>query len=210
VLVVVEHLEPCVSPWLLSEYSYLVEVFGKDVIFTNVRSRKARELLRSLGAEVKEMSVVELVRRGVIPRPLVLDLKAAEELKPAEVRNFDAVIIGGIMGEHPPRGRTFREITLKLPRNTVSRNLGKYQLTIAGAAYVLRKVAEGVELKHLDIRFGLKFSIKLGDYETVIELPYAFPYEGGRPVLPRNYLEVVAKRSLLFEQSYQCLDESED
>ena len=208
-LVVVEHLEPCVSPWLLSEYSYVVEVFGKGVLFTNVRSRRARELLKGLGAEVEEASVVELVRRGAVSRPLVLDPRAPEELRPTDVRDSDAVIIGGIMGEHPPRGRTFREITLKLPRGTASRNLGRYQLTIAGAAYVLRKVAEGVELKQLDIRFGLKFSIKLGDYEAVVELPYAFPYEGGRPVLPRNYLEVVAMRSLLFEQGYRCLDEVE-
>ncbi len=208
-LVVVEHLEPCISPWLLSEYSYVVEVFGRNTLFTNVRSKKARELLRNLGAEVEERSVVELVRNGIIANPLILDPRAAEELRPTDTYSSDAVIIGGIMGEHPPRGRTFREVTSKLPRNATARNLGKYQLTIAGVAYVLRMIAGGMELKHLDIRFGLKFTIKLGSYEAVVELPYAFPYESGKPVLPRNYLETVAMRSLLFKYSHRCLDEVE-
>jgi ribosome biogenesis SPOUT family RNA methylase Rps3 len=207
VLVIVEHLEPCISPWLLSEYSYVVELFEGGVLFTNVKSRRARELLEGLGARVEERSVVELVREGAILKPLVLDPKAPQELKPIDVRDSDAVVIGGIMGEHPPRGRTFKEITAKLTGNVKSRNLGRYQLTIAGAAYVLRKVAEGVELGSLDIRFGLRFTARLGDYEVEIELPYAFPYEGGRPVLPRNYLEVISMRSLLFEQDLKCLDE---
>jgi ribosome biogenesis SPOUT family RNA methylase Rps3 len=210
VLVIVEHLERCISPWLLSEYSYVVEIFGRDALFTNVRSRRAREILEDLGARVEERGVVELVRSGAILRPLVLDPKAPQELRPIDIYNFDAVIIGGIMGEHPPRGRTFREIVAKLPSNTVSRNLGRYQLTIAGAAYVLRKVAEGRELGQLDIRFGLRFTVKLGNYEVEIELPYAFPYEDGRPVLPRNYLEVISARSLLFEQGYRCLDKPEE
>ncbi|MEM1935751.1 MAG: hypothetical protein QXD14_03410, partial [Sulfolobales archaeon] len=137
--------------------------------------------------------------------PIVLDPKARETLTPEDLMSADSVIIGGIMGEHPPRGRTFREITSKLTSKAKARNLGKLQLTIAGAAYVLKKMLEGVRLESLDIRFGLKLVVQVGRYEVTIELPYAFPYEEGKVVLPENYLEVIARRSLVYESKPTCL-----
>ena len=204
--VVVEHLEECLSPWLVSEYSYVVKLFGDRVLFTNVKQPESRRVLASLGARVTESSVVELVSTGRLRRPVVLDPRAPEALRPEELVGADSAVIGGIMGDHPPRGRTYREITSKLlPMGAVARNLGKHQLTIAGAAHVLKRVEEGARLESLDIRFGLSFSITLGSYELTIELPYAFPYEGGRPVLPEGYLEVVAKRSLIYELEPACV-----
>lgn len=208
--VVVEHLEECLSPWLLSEYSYVVKLFGGRALFTNVRSPRSRRTLASLGARVEEASVVELVRAGRLGRPVVLDPRAPEALEPGDLAGVGAVVIGGIMGDHPPRGRTYREITSRLlPLGAVARNLGRHQLTIAGAAYVLKRVEEGARLESLDIRFGLSFSVQLGGYELTIELPYAFPYEGGRPVLPEGYLEVVARRSLVYESRPTCLQGEE-
>lgn len=204
----IEHLEECLSPWMMSEYGYVIKLFkegGSRVLFTNVRSQRAQEVLREMGADATESSVVDLVSRGLLRCPLVLDPRAGETLKPEDLSKADAVIIGGIMGEHPPRGRTFREITSKLIPKATARNLGKHQLTIAGAAHVLKRIAEGVRLESLDIRFGLRFTISVGGYEVTIELPYAFPYEGGKPVLPENYLEIVAKRSLAYESTLACV-----
>lgn len=196
------------SPWMMSEYGYVIKLFkngGSSVLFTNVKSQRAREVLREMGADVTESSVADLVIRGLLRCPLVLDPKAGEPLRPEDLAKTDSVIIGGIMGEHPPKGRTFREITSRLTPRAMARNLGRYQLTIAGAAYVLKRVAEGARLESLDIRFGLKFTISVGGYEVIIELPYAFPYEGGKPVLPENYLEVVARRSLAYESTLECV-----
>ncbi|MCS7099550.1 MAG: hypothetical protein RMH84_04465, partial [Sulfolobales archaeon] len=135
-LVVVEHLEECLSPWLASEYGYVVRLFGGRTLFTNVKQPQTREAIGRLGARTTDLSVVDLVLASEIRRPLVLDPRAREALKPEDLEGVDAVVIGGIMGEHPPRGRTSREITSKLARRALARNLGRYQLTIAGAAYV--------------------------------------------------------------------------
>ncbi|MCX8184650.1 MAG: SAM-dependent methyltransferase [Sulfolobales archaeon] len=205
--VVVEHLEECLSPWLMSEYSYVVKLFGEKVVFTNVRSSQIRDALRRLGASTTELSIVDLVTVGEVVNPIVLDPKARETLQPEDLEKADAVVIGGIMGEHPPRGRTYREITSRLAQRALSRNIGKYQLTIAGAAYVLKRVSEGYRLELLDIRFGLRFTTTVGGYEITVELPYAFPYEGAKPVLPEDYLEIIARKSLLYESKPACVEE---
>ncbi|MEM1623471.1 MAG: SAM-dependent methyltransferase [Sulfolobales archaeon] len=201
----IEHLEECLSPWLMCEYSYVVKLFKNSVLFTNVKSLRTRNALKELGADVVEVSVIDLVANDSLRHPIVLDPKARETLTPEDLMSADSVIIGGIMGEHPPRGRTFREITSKLTSKAKARNLGKLQLTIAGAAYVLKKMLEGVRLESLDIRFGLKLVVQVGRYEVTIELPYAFPYEEGKVVLPENYLEVIARRSLVYESKPTCL-----
>jgi len=202
--VVVEHLEECLFPWLMCEYSYVVKLFKNSVLFTNVKSLRAQRALKELGADVVEVSVVDLVASSSLRHPIILDPKARETLSLSDLVSADSVIIGGIMGEHPPKGRTFREITSRLTSRAKVRNLGKFQLTIAGAAYVLKRVMEGARLESLDIRFGLEFTVPVGKYEVTIELPYAFPYEEGRPVLPENYLETIAKRSLAYELKPRC------
>ncbi|MEM2196743.1 MAG: SAM-dependent methyltransferase [Sulfolobales archaeon] len=203
--VVVEHLEECLSPWLMCEYSYVVKLFKNSVLFTNVKSLRTRNTLKELGVDVVEASVVDLVANNSLRHPIILDPKARETLTPEDLVSADSVIIGGIMGEHPPKGRTFREITSKLISKAKIRNLGKLQLTIAGTAYVLKRMLEGTRLESLDIRFGLRFVVQIGEYEVTIELPYAFPYEEGRVVLPESYLEVIARRSLIYESKPTCL-----
>ena len=205
--IVVEHLEECLSPWIMSEYRYVVRLFGGAVAFTNVRSPQAQGALKKLGVEVFEESVADLLARGYLRLPIVLDPSARESLKPEDLESSDSVVLGGIMGEHPPRGRTFREITSRLLPRALPRNLGRSQLTIAGAAYVLKRIASGSRLEDLDIRFGLRFSLRLGSYMLSIELPYAFPYENGKPVLPEGYLEVIARRSLHFESRPSCVED---
>lgn len=207
--IVVEHLEKCLSPWILCEYRYLIGLFKGSILFTNVRSSSAQRILKALGADATEKSVADLVAEGLLGSVLVLDPKADQALEPDDLRHVEAVVIGGIMGDHPPRGRTYREITSKLLRLTprcLARNLGKQQLTIAGAGYVLKRIAEGAKLKDLDIRFGLSFTVKVGKYDVTVELPYAFPYEEGVPVLPEGYLDVVARRSLVFESREECME----
>ncbi|MGC8975613.1 MAG: hypothetical protein ACP5KB_05400, partial [Thermoprotei archaeon] len=108
------------------------------------------------------------------------------------------VVVGGIMGDYPPKKRTRKLVTSKLP-GAKARNLGREQLTIAGAAYVLKKILEGLTLREVDIRFGLTIRLKILDSDVEVFLPYAFPYEEGKPVLPNKYLEVVTMRSLYYE-----------
>ncbi len=209
--VIIEHLEPCMSPWLLSEYSYTISLLkglGLQVVFTNVSKPSDADVLKRYSATVFESSITsdEMLKGLGISSIIVLDPKAEKLLRSNEVAFADAVVIGGIMGDHPPKGRTWELITSRIP-NAKPRNLGKKQLTIAGAAYVLRKILEGVELEEIPIKEGLTIPLKLGKYELIIELPYAFPYADGKPVLPDNYIEIVAKKTLLFESSGACRDE---
>lgn len=185
-----------------------MKLFGGSTVFTNVRNPMARDILRGLGAEAIEKSVADLAAEGLLGRVLVLDPRAESSLKPEDLKKVDTVVIGGIMGEHPPRGRTYSEITSKLRQACLVRNLGRLQLTIAGAAYVLSRIAGGALLEELDIRFGLKLSVKTGNYEVSVELPYAFPYENGTPVMPEDYIEIVTRRSIVFEARSICLEET--
>ncbi|MCD6341160.1 MAG: hypothetical protein J7L51_04355 [Desulfurococcales archaeon] len=209
--IVIEHLEPCISPWLLSEYSYttsLLKDLGLQVVFTNVSKPRDAAILRRHSAITFESSITsdEMLKELGISSIIVLDPKAEKPLKSKDIASADAVVIGGIMGDYPPKGRTWELITSRIP-SAEPRNLGKKQLTIAGAAYVLRKVLEGIELEEIPIKEGLAIPLKLGKYELTIELPYAFPYADGKPVLPDDYIEIVAKKILLFESNGACRDE---
>ena len=211
--IVVEHLEPCISPWLLSEYSYIINLFwdsSLQVIFTNVRRLSDYNALKEHQVRIFKSSITSntLLKDLGISSIIVLDPKAEEPLRSNDAALADAIVIGGIMGDHPPKGRTWELITSRIPR-AKPKNLGKKQLTIAGAAYVLKEVLKGIELDKITIREGLTITLKLGKYELLIELPYAFPYVNDRPILPRNYIEIVAKRSLIFEGSGACSDEQD-
>lgn len=197
-----ENLEQCLSPWLRAEYEYVVKVLKGSVVFTNVKDPRMRVELSKLAPTFVE-DVVEYVARRNLREVIVLDPKGEKELTPEDLRNCDAVVIGGIMGDHPPKGRTWELITKRLP-NAIPRNLGKEQLTIAGAAYVLKQIMMGRALRDLEFVDGLRISLSLGVAELEIELPYRFPCEGGKVVLPENYVEIVARRSVFYESEEVC------
>jgi len=197
--VIVENLEPCPSPWLLSEYRYVAELFPSNTVFTNVRGKALRHELVNLAPTFREGFIGFLSSRSIKPEEvIVLDPSARRELRPEELGSVKALIIGGIMGDSPRRGRTYKYITSKLPAST-ARSLGRGQLTIAGTAYILKRVLEGSRLSDIEVREGLKIRMGLGGFELIIELPYTFPYEGGKPVLPEDYLRVIAERSIYYE-----------
>ncbi len=207
VIVVVEHLEPCINRWVLAEYSYVSRLFPGRVWFTNVS--RGREALSRLG-KVFEESCVELLRGRKV---VVLDPQADKPLERRDLSWAEFVVIGGIMGSHPPEGRTKRFLTDRMPW-AEARNLGRDQLTIAGAAMVLRMVAEGFELGEVKLVKGLRIEREMGrGVKHLIELPYAFPVApDGRIALPENYVEIVAGYTAYYEQRVleaadECVDD---
>jgi len=201
--VIVEHLEECVSPWMLSEYKFLSKIFEGRVIFTNVKSSKDREELEGLGMIFSE-DFLEIIKKLGLKKVLILDPQADKQLRHNELVGVDAVVIGGIMGDNPPKGRTYQLITSKA-KNLESRNLGKKQFTIAGTAYILKEIEDGKELEELDIREGLRLEGRVNNIEITIELPYVFPYKNEKPVIPPDYVEVILYKSLIFEEN-PCKD----
>ncbi|MEM0026753.1 MAG: SAM-dependent methyltransferase [Ignisphaera sp.] len=195
--IVIEHLEPCISKWLFKEYEFVSNLFGGRVIFTNIKNDKDAQLLKPLGKVYRESATTLFSNNTNV---IVLDPVAKEALTTNDLRDSKYVIIGGIMGSHPPSGRTRKLITSKLPLAKV-RNIGKHQYTIGGAAYIVKLIENGKKLEEIKYVFGLKINKKLGhDIELEIELPYAFPIDDvGNIVLPQDYIAIVAEFSPVYE-----------
>ena len=175
--VIIEHLEPILSKWLWIEYKHVSELIGKsNLIFTNVKKEKHRLKLSELGA-VEEKSICELdIDRTKL---IVLDQKASEKLKPEDFSDAEYVVVGGIMGDHPPRGRTWLYLTSRLT-GAKARTLGDYQFAIDGAVYMALQVYRGRRIEEIPVQIGL--DIKVNEYLT-INLPYAYPLINGQPFI---------------------------
>ncbi|MEM0006176.1 MAG: SAM-dependent methyltransferase [Ignisphaera sp.] len=198
-IVVIEHLEAYVNRWLLKEYEFVSETFKNRVIFTNVTKECDRLLLQPLGI-VYKTSAIELLSN--VDNVVILDPNAKERLQVADLRMARYVVIGGIMGDNPPKGRTKLLITSRLSK-ALPRNLGEKQFTIAGAAYILRRVESGQNINDIKYVFGLKIKKRLTkDIEIEIDLPYAFPLdEQGNIVLPKGYEDVVIDYVPVYESA---------
>jgi len=194
---VVEHLEPCISPWLLLEYRHVSRIFGRDkVLFTNIRKDDEAKLLSDLGKVFKE-SFTELFSQEEI---LILDPQAPKELRREDLNDVKAVVIGGILGDHPPRGRTKELITSKVPR-AKARNIGKHQFSIDGAAYVVKKIIEGTPLERIDYVINYELRFKITDIEYTVILPFAYPVDEGKPVITPGLIDLLRSRIVYYEHN---------
>jgi ribosome biogenesis SPOUT family RNA methylase Rps3 len=186
--IVIEHLEPKISTWLLFEYGNASEIFKKKIWFTNVKNNCAQKKLKRLGT-VKRQSVLKIFPHEKL---VILDPHAKKTLVSADLKDAIAVV-GGILGEHPALGRTKILLTSKVP-NAKSRNLGREQFTIDGAIYIVKKIIEGKKISAIPIKYGLILRTKLepsGVYE--VELPYAYPVVSGKPVISKKLVHHLMK-----------------
>ena len=190
---VIEHLEYTISKWLYIEYEHASKIVGKDrLIFTNIKKLEDSKILSDLGF-VKRESFTEIFDSEKI---IILDPKAPKELKPEDFKNKEAVIIGGILGDHPPRGRTQKLITAKVPK-ALSRNIGDGQFSIDGAVYVAKFVSEGNRLKDIPIEKGLH--IRLGS-KAEIFLPYFYPLKDGKPVISEKLIKYLTSNDIVRDE----------
>ncbi|MEM2627164.1 MAG: SAM-dependent methyltransferase [Ignisphaera sp.] len=196
-IVVVEHLEPCINRWVLKEYEYVLGIYGSRLMITNVKDENHLRILSKYTQMVVKESVTELLRD--LNDVVVLDLRAPKTLEPSELKTVKYIIIGGIMGSHPPKSRTWLYITSKLPK-AKPRNIGPYQYTIAGTAYVLRQIEEGRAVSEIKSIYGLSLKKLMSGIELEVSLPYAFPVDDeGKVVLPSDYLKVVVEHIPVYE-----------
>lgn len=199
--IVVEHLEPLLGPWVLAEYRHLVDLVGAErTVFTNTGD--CRSFLDSLGRSVLcfEESIAEL--RGVLYRSeeslLILDPAAPRTLEPSEAPRFDAVVIGGILGDHPPRRRTEKLLTSRIP-GAEARNIGPNQYSIDGAAIVYMLVEEGQHPYTVKTVLHPVIRIRYFDIEVEEELPFAYPVLGKEPEYPPE-LPWLLEKGLLYDE----------
>ena len=203
--IAIEHLEPRLSKWILLEYSHVSKMIGRDKLhFTNVVNEKDRRILEKYGIVHKE-SIVELIQDRW-DNILVLEPKANKLLKPKDfINGRNLIVIGGIMGDHPPRGRTYELLTSKMLSKFHGKvkpvSLGKHQFSIDGAAYMAIQVFKGLTLDQIPIVVGVKIKVKsyIKGVEHEIYLPYTYPLINGKPLLApglREYLE----RAIVLEE----------
>lgn len=190
--IIIENLEDKLSKWLYYEYENASKIMGKNIIFTNVPSSWTK-VLSKLG-KVYSNHVWEIFE----PKDLIiLDPQAEGRLSNQDLNGKSAIVVGGILGDNPPQGRTKKLLTFYTPGALV-RNIGEWQFSIDGAVYVAKMVINGRRLE--DIRVRRRLRIKVGSTETFyqhyIVLPYAYPINDGKPVVNPKLIKYLVKRSL--------------
>ncbi|ACJ16998.1 hypothetical protein, conserved [Thermococcus onnurineus NA1] len=183
---IIEHLEE-ISDWLWLEYSHVAEWWGDRLIFTNVREDE-RERLAKLGSVITESVTTFPFDRSKI---IVLDLQAEEELKPEDIDGDTMIVVGGILGDAVPRGRTKEFITSRMEGVKV-RHIGKPQYSIDGASIVAKLIADGKKLE--EIEYEENPTIKLDEFSE-ITLHYAVPKLDGKLLLTPGLIDL-QKRNL--------------
>jgi len=187
---VIEHLEPEIGRWLCIEYAHASTIVGRDkLIFTNIKNKTDMQILSELGT-VKEESFAELFKPADI---IILDPRAKEILKSEDFRDKRAVIVGGILGDHPPRGRTRKLITSRVP-DAIARNIGKGQFSIDGAIYIAKMVYEGVRLEDIPIKRGIHIRL---DERAEIYLPYVYPIRDGKPLISEELIKYLTSEDIV-------------
>ncbi len=177
----IEICEEPLSKWMLFELEHASLLVGKEnLCFTNVKP-KYKETLSRLGSILEE-SITEL--KEIHDKIIVLDPKSPKSLETEEARAF-MLVVGGIMGDHPPKGRTYELITSKI-KGCISRNLGKYQLSIDGAIFVANEIIKGKRIE--EIPLIKRLTLKVDAFHEII-LPYAYPIVEGHPLFYKKLEE---------------------
>lgn len=178
---VIENLEKKLSEWLFLEYRHAAEIWG-GALFTNVPGEMAPRLRRY--GEVEPRPCYEVIPGEAA---VVLDPRGKKRLRKRDFQGREAVVVGGILGEAEPLGRTWEYITSRM-RGARVRNLGRIQLTIDSAALVAKLVEMGIPLG--DIQVTAEVEVVVSDVES-IHLPYGYVILDGRLILTpglREYL----------------------
>lgn len=186
---IIEHLEPKLYPWCLLEYTHISKIVGKsNLIFTNVSSPLEQKKLTPLGTVHKHS-----VRDIPLPRACILDPFAKNQLEPKDAENFDYIIIGGILGDHPMQARTKKELS-NLCQKIPTRHLDKEQFPTDNAVYIAKEILE--HHQHLqDLKFQDTLEINIDQGESII-LPFRYVLLNNKPLLAPGFKEFLKKQKM--------------
>ncbi|EPQ50758.1 DUF431-domain-containing protein [Gloeophyllum trabeum ATCC 11539] len=210
---IVEHMEEdentprSLPEWVVLEYQHMRALAGASstVHFTHLSQASTDSLTALFSASPQPSSsesglaaayahttpILPFLSSMQIPleRVCLLDPKAPQEISPADAAEFDCFLLGGMLGDDPPRDRTSELRALGFP----SRHLGPVQMTTDTALGVTKKVVEDKiplsEIPYVDfptIRFSAKESV---------EMPFRYISQDGSPLLPPGMKDLL-KRDL--------------
>ncbi|HLC84878.1 MAG TPA: SAM-dependent methyltransferase [Candidatus Nanoarchaeia archaeon] len=182
---IIEHLEPELYEWCLLEYAHISFRLGKEnIVFTNV-PKKDHAKLSHLG-NVEEKSVLALAQS--LGSLCVLDPKEKQCLSPSDKGTFDFFVFGGILGDHPMKGRTEKHFA---PLKALRRSLGNVQMSTDTAAIVCHKIIDGaLPFSKLEFQDGIEIPLEEG-FSNVF--PYRYLLEDGKIVLTPGLIELLKK-----------------
>ncbi len=186
---VVEHLDPELGPWSALEYKAITHESRLDGCYFILSSVPSSLLqsheLQKIGADVKSESV-ETYFADRKHRVCLLDPQAKKELVPADGKDFDVFLFGGILGDDPPRDRT-SELR---KRGFAGRRLGPKQMTTDTAVRVTRMVI--LKQMNLDEIPYVDFpELQLNDHEST-EMPFRYVLgSDGKPIMPKGMLDLI-------------------
>lgn len=200
---VIEHLEEEIGKWLYIEYKHASEIVGREnLMFTNVKGVEDRNLLSEFG-EVEARSFRDVFRQDEV---VILDPKAERKLVTSDFYGKKAVVIGGILGDNPPRGRTQKYLSNLCPK-AIKRNLGRKQFSIDGAVYMAKMVSEGIPLEAIRVVDGL--NIKVDEF-VEIYLPYVYPLNDGKPVIHEELVKYLSSEDVVRDEEVLLKEENEE
>ncbi|MBM3247361.1 hypothetical protein FJZ17_02370 [Candidatus Pacearchaeota archaeon] len=175
---IIEHLEPELFEWCLIEYEHISQIIGKDYLwFTNIKNPEDKKRLEKFGS-VFTKSARKMDFKGAC----VLDPEASKTLEPKEVKSFNYLIFGGILGDYPPKKRTQEELTPFID-NCEVRNIGKEQMSTDNAVFCVKQIELGKKFEELKFVEGV--SIEINEFESV-DLPYRYNLIKGKPLISKK------------------------
>ena len=198
-LIVIENFEAKPSRWLIAEYTESYRVArdrGFSLLVAGISDPTLASLLESRG-------IPYLRERGstvcASSRTIVADLRAEKPLTSHEAMHSCCIVIGGILGDHPPRGRGLW-LRLVYP-DAAYRNLGYNQFSIDGAVKVILELLGGKELGDVEICHPARIKLDSLPSRPEIILPYAYPLREGKPWIAPE-LRSLLERGLMWEEAF--------
>lgn len=186
-IIAIEHLEDTLGIWLFLEYRHSCLIAGnRNIIITNLPA-KYHHLLRRYCSLLEEKSVLELYPHE---KMIILDPQAPEELSIKDLESAEVVVVGGILGDHPPRGRTKKLLSSRAPR-AIKRNIGEGQYSIDGTVYVVTRFLETGTLSSIKYVNGIVIRDEVQGVVREIKLPFRYPMVDNKPLITpglREYL----------------------
>ena len=196
-LVVIENLEYYPSRWLVEEYveSYRFSASrGYDLVVTGVVNPVMAAYLESRGVAFSRRPGYAYNRGDCI----LLSLDAGRRLEPWEAESAYCVIVGGIMGDHPPRGRT-RLLRYQVYTAPALRHVGRVQFSIDGAVKMAILVASGRSIDEIEVASPVYIDVDTPMGRVEVELPYGYPVIDGSPSIPRGVVDLV-RRGIMWDE----------
>jgi len=191
-IIIIEHLEDTLGTWVFLEYRHSSMIYGKEYLwFTNI-PLKYHRLMQRYGRVFKE-SILQLIERNMLKTEelLILDPRAEETLAYSDLLDYKYIVVGGILGDHPPRGRTYELLTSRI-RGVDSRNIGDKQYSIDGSVYYVEFLWKNKSMENYEFVDGVTLDTNYGN----IYLPYRYPLINNKPLIAPGLVEYLKNEKL--------------